>query len=232
MRKIPLLFSDSTFGTEEFGFISTLPGEDPDDADRRYEKHLRDQGVPARVDRMGNVVLERKTKVMKITESRLRQIIREEISKKSPTEAAYKDGWNDALVHKEPRATPSHPPELVDAYWDGYRDGENHLTRFDQLELDDPRWDHYPMSETRDYDPLGDSGTPHSGSRPRYALAFIDAAHGDRRLELVVHEEDTELAREVLKKMRRQGQRSGVQPTRQRFDPRDVTTREDLMRML
>ena len=154
-EKDPLLFSDSTFGTEEFGFISTPPGEDPDDADRRYEKHLRDQGVPARVDRMGNVVLERKTKVMKITESRLRQIIREEIS-----------------------------------------------------------------------------GTPHSGSGPRYALAFIDAVHGDRRLEWVVHEEDAELAREVLKKMRRQGQRSGVQPTRRRFDPQDVTTREDLMRML
>ena len=67
---------------------------------------------------------------------------------------------------------------------------------------------------------------------PKYALAFVDASYGDRRMELVVREEDMELAREVMKKMRKQGQVSGVQPTRQKFDPRDVTTREDLMRML
>jgi hypothetical protein len=86
--------------------------------------------------------------------------------------------------------------------------------------------------ELEDFDPLGDGGVPHVGVGPRYAFAFIDAAYGDRRLELVIHEEDADLAREVLKKMRRQGDVSGVQPTRQRFDTRDVTTRDDLMRLL
>jgi len=67
---------------------------------------------------------------------------------------------------------------------------------------------------------------------PKYGLAFVDASYGDRRMEVVVREEDMELAREVMKKMRKQGQVSGVQPTRRKFDPRDVTTREDLERML
>ena len=88
------------------------------------------------------------------------------------------------------------------------------------------------IREEMDYDPLGDAGVPHVGVGPKYALAFVDAAYGDRRMELVVREEDMELAREVMKKMRKQGQVSGVQPTRQKFDPRDVTTREDLERML
>jgi hypothetical protein len=88
------------------------------------------------------------------------------------------------------------------------------------------------IREAMDYDPLGDAGVPYVGVRPEYALAFVDIAYGDRRIEFVVKAEDAELAREVMKKMRGQGQVSGVQPTRQRFDSRDVTTREDLMRML
>jgi len=88
------------------------------------------------------------------------------------------------------------------------------------------------IREAMDYDPLGDAGVPHVGVGPKYALAFVDAAYGDRRIEWVVREEDAELARKVMKKMRRQGERSGVQPTRQKFDPRDVTTREELERML
>ena len=88
------------------------------------------------------------------------------------------------------------------------------------------------IRETMDYDPLGDAGVPHAGARPEYALAFVDASYGDRRMELVVRAEDSELARRVMKKMRKQGQVSGVQPTRRRFDPRDVTTRKELMRML
>lgn len=88
------------------------------------------------------------------------------------------------------------------------------------------------IREAMDYDPLGDGGVPHVGAGPKYALAFVDASYGDRRMELVVREEDMELAREVMKKMRKQGQVSGVQPTRQKFDPRDVTTREELERML
>ena len=82
------------------------------------------------------------------------------------------------------------------------------------------------------HDPLGDGGWNYIGAGPKYALAFVDASYGDRRVELVVREEDTELAREVMKKMRKQGQVSGVQPTRQKFDPRDVTTREELERLL
>lgn len=82
------------------------------------------------------------------------------------------------------------------------------------------------------HDPLGDGGWNYIGAGPKYALAFVDAAYGDRRVELVVREEDTELAREVMKKMRKQGQVSGVQPTRQKFDPHDVTTREELERLL
>ena len=88
------------------------------------------------------------------------------------------------------------------------------------------------VREAMDYDPLGDAGVPHVGVGPKYALAFVDAAYGDRRMELVVKAEDAELARKVMKKMRKQGQVSGVQPTRQKFDPRDVTTRKDLEKML
>ena len=88
------------------------------------------------------------------------------------------------------------------------------------------------IRETMDHDQLGDAGVPHVGTRPEYALAFVDASYGDRRMELVVRAEDSELARRVMKKMRKQGQVSGVQPTRRRFDPRDVVTRKELMRML
>jgi|GEM_PF-3528475 len=88
------------------------------------------------------------------------------------------------------------------------------------------------VREAIDYDPLGDAGVPHVGVRPKYALAFIDAAYGDRRMELVVKAEDAKLAREVMKKLRKQGQTSGVQPTRQRFDPREVTSREELLRLM
>jgi hypothetical protein len=80
-RKIPLMFSDNDFGTEEFGFIPLMSGEDPDDADRRYEKHLRAQGIRGRVDRMGNVVVEGRhsSSAHQITESQLRRIIRQEM---------------------------------------------------------------------------------------------------------------------------------------------------------
>ena len=88
------------------------------------------------------------------------------------------------------------------------------------------------VREAMDYDPLGDAGVPHVGVGPKYALAFVDAAYGDRRMELVVRDEDTELARKVMKKLRKQGQTSGVQPTRQRFNPREVTSREELLRLV
>ena len=88
------------------------------------------------------------------------------------------------------------------------------------------------VREAMDYDPLGDAGVPHVGVGPKYALAFVDAAYGDRRMELVVKAEDAELARMVMKKLRKQGQTSGVQPTRQRFHPSEVTSREELLRLV
>ena len=88
------------------------------------------------------------------------------------------------------------------------------------------------MGEGTDYDPMGDEGVPHVGVRPEYALAFIDASYGDRRMELVVDKLDAELARVVMKKLRKQGQTSGVQPTRQRFHPSEVTSREELLRLV
>ena len=88
------------------------------------------------------------------------------------------------------------------------------------------------IREAMDYDPMGDEGVPHVGVRPKYALAFIDASYGDRRMELVVDERDAALARVVMKKLRKQGQVSGVQPTRQRFHPSEVTSREELLRLV
>ena len=79
---------------------------------------------------------------------------------------------------------------------------------------------------------MGDEGVPHVGVRPEYALAFIDASYGDRRMELVVDKRDAELARVVMKKLRKQGQTSGVQPTRQGFHPSEVTSREELLRLV
>ena len=88
------------------------------------------------------------------------------------------------------------------------------------------------IREAMDYDPMGDEGVPHVGVRPEYALAFIDASYGDRRMELVVDKRDAELARVVMKKLRKQGQTSGVQPTKQRFHPSEVTSREELLRLV
>ena len=65
-----------------------------------------------------------------------------------------------------------------------------------------------------------------------YAIAYIDLPSGDRRINLHIREEDTELALEVMRKMQTQGQTSGVQPTSLSFDQRDVTTRKTLMEML
>jgi len=47
--RVALLFSDLTFGTHEYGFITRWPGMDPDDEDRLYQRHLRSLGVVARV---------------------------------------------------------------------------------------------------------------------------------------------------------------------------------------
>lgn len=88
------------------------------------------------------------------------------------------------------------------------------------------------IREAMDYDPMVGEGAPHVGVRPEYALAFIDASYGDRRMELVVDKRDAELARVVMKKLRKQGQTSGVQPTRQGFHPSEVTSREELLRLV
>lgn len=49
MKVIFLLYSDNQIGTHEYGFIPRKGGEDPDDEDRRYQRHLRAQGINARV---------------------------------------------------------------------------------------------------------------------------------------------------------------------------------------
>lgn len=77
MRKIPLKFSDIDFGTDEFGYIETMPGEDPDDADMRYTKYLRDKGVMARVDQMGNVVVESVQNRHRLLRETIRALLRE-----------------------------------------------------------------------------------------------------------------------------------------------------------
>ena len=51
-RTIPLLFSDISFGTEEFGFIPRRPSGSAwaeDGEDTRYRKFLASKGVVARV---------------------------------------------------------------------------------------------------------------------------------------------------------------------------------------
>ena len=50
--RVPLLFSDETFGTMEWGFIPRLP--DADDEDMAYTRLLRGLGVTGRV--VGGVV--------------------------------------------------------------------------------------------------------------------------------------------------------------------------------
>ena len=66
----------------------------------------------------------------------------------------------------------------------------------------------------------------------KYAIAFIDVEPGDRRIQLNIKEEDTELALEVMKEMQTQGQTSGVTPTKHKLGSNDVTSRETLLEML
>ena len=47
--RVALLFSDETFGTNEWGFITRWPGMCSDDEDVLYQRHLRGMGVIARV---------------------------------------------------------------------------------------------------------------------------------------------------------------------------------------
>tara|TARA_B100000131_G_C17758294_1_gene468110 strand:+ start:196 stop:480 length:285 start_codon:yes stop_codon:yes gene_type:complete len=68
-----------------------------------------------------------------------------------------------------------------------------------------------------------------------YAIAYIDLPGGDRRINLHIREEDTELALEVMRSMATQGpqgQTPGVQPTKRKFDQRELTTRKALIGML
>ena len=66
----------------------------------------------------------------------------------------------------------------------------------------------------------------------QHAIAFIDVEPGDRRIHLHIRKEDTELALEVMRTMQTKGQTSGVTPTKQKFDPKDVTSKETLLEML
>ena len=47
--RVALLFSDETFGTNEWGFITRWPGMCSDDEDGLYQRHLRGMCVIARV---------------------------------------------------------------------------------------------------------------------------------------------------------------------------------------
>jgi hypothetical protein len=49
MKIIPLLFSDLSYGTHEYGFLVRKPAQDSDDEDAHYQRHLKNQGVEARV---------------------------------------------------------------------------------------------------------------------------------------------------------------------------------------
>jgi hypothetical protein len=66
----------------------------------------------------------------------------------------------------------------------------------------------------------------------KYAIAFIDVEPGDRRIQLNIKAEDTELALEVMKEMETQGQTSGVTPTKRKFGSNDVTSKKTLLEML
>ena len=76
------------------------------------------------------------------------------------------------------------------------------------------------------------SSKQNTNDTTNYAIAFIDVAHGDRRIHLHIKEEDTDLALEVMKAMRTQGQTWGVTPTKRKFDSNDVTSKKTLLEML
>jgi hypothetical protein len=40
-KRIPLTFSDFTFGTKEYGYIPRPAGSEPDDEDMLYQRHVR-----------------------------------------------------------------------------------------------------------------------------------------------------------------------------------------------
>jgi len=49
MKKIELRFSDLEVGTDEYGYITRIPDEDPDDEDLRYGAYVtKTHGVKAR----------------------------------------------------------------------------------------------------------------------------------------------------------------------------------------
>lgn len=49
MKKIEMLFSDVSFGTQEYGFIPRGKNRDEDSEDVRYSRHLRSLGIVAKV---------------------------------------------------------------------------------------------------------------------------------------------------------------------------------------
>jgi len=62
--RIPLVFSDVDFGTEEFGFIEHPPkvrdglrSDEEESQNDAYVAHMANLGIPAKVDRWGYVVL-------------------------------------------------------------------------------------------------------------------------------------------------------------------------------
>jgi hypothetical protein len=94
-----MMFSDIDFGTEEYGYLPTIPNEDPDDQDMRYQRHLKKMGISATVRDgyvainssqgfyspsdgalQGAPVVESRAKVRHLTEGQLRKIVKQTIS--------------------------------------------------------------------------------------------------------------------------------------------------------
>jgi hypothetical protein len=130
-RKIALSFSDTEVGTDEYGFIPRIDGEDPDDEEDRYQAYLKQQGVNATVA-AGDIFL-REDK-MKIKLSELRHIIKEELRAPQAREVDHSSLEVDGIDHSD-------YPDYVDAYFSygKYMDGaEMTDDELSQLSDEDP----------------------------------------------------------------------------------------------
>jgi len=116
-RKIALSFSDTEVGTDEYGFIPRIDGEDPDDEEDRYQAYLKKQGINATVA-AGDIFL-REDK-MKIKLSELKQIIKEEYQ--ATTRSVPKQKKVKQLTLSELRSIISteldNPVTLDEGLWD------------------------------------------------------------------------------------------------------------------
>lgn len=117
------LADDIDFGTNFKQYFGQYPkAEFADRVRSKIKKYLRRFGEQG--------IYESKTeKVVKITRSQLKTIIREAMeSGPGPNDYAYQEGWDDALWFGAPEQAEAVGPEPVpDAYWDGFYDGLDHI---------------------------------------------------------------------------------------------------------